>query len=80
MGTEPKFQVFTLQEKALGIMNNWPRNSHSGLLFKKNNILKFENKTVISNIIFIGKSNDNLLPPIFKRSVQRLTTMAQSHR
>ena len=37
MGAELKFEVFTLHENSLGIINNWPRNSHSGPLFKKEN-------------------------------------------
>ena len=36
------------------------------LLFKKNNILKFEDKILINNIIFTSKSINNLQPPIFK--------------
>ena len=48
------------------IINNQPRNSHSSLLFKKSNILKFEDKILINNIIFISKSINNLQPPIFK--------------
>ena len=47
-------------------MNNQHRNSHSGPLFKKINNLNFENKILISNIIFISKLINNLLPPIFK--------------
>ena len=67
-GAEPKFQVknYYFTEKNLGIINNQPRNSHSGPLFKKSNILKFEDKVLISNIIFISKSINSLLPPIFK--------------
>ena len=33
---------------------------------QKSNILNFEDKILISNIIFISKSINNLLPPIFK--------------
>ena len=60
------FRIVTLQKKAIRIINNHPRNSQSSLLFKKISILKFEDKTLISNIIFISKSVNNLLPPIFK--------------
>ena len=66
MGAKPKFQVKKLKKKALKIINNQPRNSHSGPLFKKSNILNFEDKILISNIIFISKSINNLLSPIFK--------------
>ena len=60
------FRIATLQKKAIRIINNQPRNSHSSLLFKKSNILKFEDKILINNIIFISKSINNLQPPIFK--------------
>ena len=41
-------------------------NSQSSLLCKKSNILKFEVKILINNIIFISKSINNLQPPISK--------------
>ena len=64
----PKLWINTLQKKALITINNQPRNSHSGPLFKKSNTLKFEDKILISKIyiIFISKSINNLLPLIFK--------------
>ena len=42
MGVKPnsKLRTITLQKKALRIINNQPRNSHSVPLFKKSNILK----------------------------------------
>ena len=43
-------KIVTLQKKTLRIVNNHPRNSHSGPLFKKSNILKFEDEILISNI------------------------------
>ena len=61
-----KLKVITLQTKALRIINNQPKNTHLGLLFKQNNILKFEDKILIGNIIFGSKLINNLLPPIFK--------------
>ena len=61
-----KLWIINLQIKAPKIINNQPRNSHSGPLFKKSNILKFEDKVLISNIIFISKSVNDLPPPIFK--------------
>ena len=60
-----KLRVITLQKKAQRIINNQPKNSHLGPLSKQNNILKFEDKILIGNIIFISKSINNL-PPIFK--------------
>ena len=78
-----KLRVTTLQKKALRIINSQPKNSHLGPLFKQNNILKFEDKTLIGNIIFVSKSINNLLPPISKiglYSVLRFTAITQSHR
>ena len=60
------FCIVTLQRKTIRIINNQRRNSHLSLLFKKNSILKFEDKILINNIVFISKSINNLLPPIFK--------------
>ena len=61
-----KLRITTLQKKALRIINNQPRNNYSSRLFKESNILNFEDKILISNVIFISKSINNLLPPIFK--------------
>ena len=47
-------------------MNFPSRNSHSSPLFKSNHILKLEGKILIENILFINKSLNNLLSPIFK--------------
>ena len=38
--------------------------------FQKNNILKFSDKTMIDNILFISKALNNMLPPIFKNWFQ----------
>ena len=59
-------RIIILQKKGLRIMNFQSRDSHSIPLFKSNNILKREDKILIENIIFIHKSFNNLLPPIFK--------------
>ena len=61
-----QLRIITLQKKALRIINNQPINSHAGHLLKKNYILKFEDKVLIGNIIFIKKSVNDLLLPIFK--------------
>ena len=47
-------------------MNFQSRDSQSSLLFKSNHILALEDKILIENIIFINKSFNNLLPPIFE--------------
>ena len=62
----PHLELSPYRKKTIRIINNQPRNSHSSLLFKKSNILKFEDKILINNIIFISKSINNLQPPIFK--------------
>ena len=36
------------------------------LLFKSNHILKLEDKILAENILFINKSFNNILPPVFK--------------
>ena len=59
MGAKPECQVknYYFTKKALRIINNQSRNRHLGQLFKKgNNILKCEDKILIGNIIFIGKT------------------------
>ena len=60
------FRIVTLPKKAIRIINNQPRNRQSSLLFKKSNFLKSEDKILLNNIIFISKSINNLLIPIFK--------------
>ena len=40
------------------------RDSHSSPLFKSNHVLK--TRILIENMLFINKSFNNLLPPIFK--------------
>ena len=47
-------------------MNFQSRESHSSQLFRSNHILKLEDKILIENIIFISKSFNNPLAPIFK--------------
>ena len=47
-------------------MNFQSRDSHSSLLFKANHILKLEDKILIEKVLYINKSFNNLLPPIFK--------------
>ena len=58
-------RIIILQKKALRIMNFQSRDSHSSPLFRSNHILKLEDKILIENILFISKSFNNLLPPIF---------------
>ena len=66
-GQSPNSKLrITLLKKALGTINNQLGNSGSGPMFKTSNILKFQDKILIGNIISISKSINNLLPPIFK--------------
>ena len=42
-----------------------PRNFHTSPLFKKNSILKFQDKICLENILFVSKSLNNLTPSVF---------------
>ena len=66
MGLNAVSRIVILQRKALRIMNFQSRDCHSSPLFKSSHILKPEDKVLIENIIFINKSFNNLLPPVFK--------------
>ena len=55
-----------LQKKALRFMNFQSRDSHPSPLFKSNHTLKLEDKILTENILFINKSFNKLLPPVFK--------------
>ena len=57
-------RLIVLQKKALRIMNFKDQLFHSSPFFSSNNILKFDNK-ITENIIFIRKSINKQLPPIF---------------
>ena len=59
-------RIVILQKKALSIMNFRFRDSHSSPLFKSNHILNLEDKILIESILFINKSLNSPLPPIFK--------------
>ena len=70
-----------LRKKAL-IMNFQSRDSHSSPLFRFNHILKLEDKILKEHILFIDKSFNKLLPPIFKvgsPSALMFTVIKQSH-
>ena len=59
-------RIVIFQKKALRMMNFQSRESHSSLLFRSNHNMKPEDKILTENILFINKSSNNLLPPIFK--------------
>ena len=65
-GANAVSRIVVLQKKALRIMDFHSRDSHSSRLFKSNHILKLEDKILTENILFINKSLNNLLPPIFE--------------
>ena len=76
-----KLRVITLQKKALRIINNQPRNSHPGPWFKQNNILKFEDKILIGNIISVSQLIFyHQFSKICFYSVPRFTSITQSYR
>ena len=58
-------RLIILQKKALRIMNFKDQLFHSSPLFSKNNILKFNDKTTLENILFVNKAINRQVPPIF---------------
>ena len=58
-------RVFTLHKKALGIISFQPRHCHSSSLFKKHNLLKFEDKIQVEKVLLVSKYFNHVLPSIF---------------
>ena len=58
-------RVSILQKKALGIVSFQPRDCHSSPLFKRQNLLKFEDKIKLENVLLVSKYLNNILPSIF---------------
>ena len=58
-------RVSILQKKGLKIISFQPRDCHSKPLFKKQNLLKFEDKIQLENIPLVSKYFNNTLPSIF---------------
>ena len=58
-------RLIILQKKALRIMNFKDQLFHSSPLFSENNILKFIDKITLENILFVNKSINRQVPPIF---------------
>ena len=58
-------RIWTLQKKAVRIINFQPRNSHTSLLFKQNFILKFQGKICLENILFFSNSLNKVTPSVF---------------
>ena len=57
--------VSVLQKKTLRIINSQPRDCYSSPLFKKQNLLKFEDKIELENVLLVSKYLSNILPSIF---------------
>ena len=58
-------QIIMLQKKTIRIINYTPRNLHTSLLFKKNSILKFQDKICLENILFVSNFLNNWSPAVF---------------
>ena len=58
-------RIVILQKKVVRITNFQPRNFHTSPLFKRNFILKSQDKICLENILFVTKSLNNLSPSIF---------------
>ena len=59
------YRVFVLQKKALRIISFQPRDCYSSPLFEKQNLLKFEDKIKLENVLLVSKYFNNILPSIF---------------
>ena len=53
------------KKKALRIISFQPRDYHLSPLFKKHNLLKFEDKIQLENVLLVSKYFNNILPSIF---------------
>ena len=58
-------RLIILQERALRIKNFNDQLFHSSPLFPENNILKFGGKITLENILFVNKSINRQVSPIF---------------
>ena len=70
-------QLFLLQKKTLRIISFECRNAHSNLLFYRHKIVKLHDKIIIENCLFISKSINLDLSPIFNNW---FTFSSYSHR
>ena len=58
-------RLFIVQKKALRIMNFKDQLFHSSLRFFSNNILKFGDKIILEDILFVSKSVNRQAPSVF---------------
>ena len=61
------YRVSILQKKVLRTISFQPRDCHSSPLFKKQNLLKFEDKIQLENVLLVSKYFNNILPSIFDK-------------
>ena len=58
-------RLAVLQKKAPRISSFQPRDCYLSPLFKKQNLLKFEDKIQIENVLLVSRYFNNILPSIF---------------
>ena len=58
-------RLIILQKKALQILNFKDQLFHLSSFFSENNILKFSDKIALENILFVNKSINKQVSPIF---------------
>ena len=58
-------RLFILQKKALRIFSFQPPDCNSSPLFKKHNLLKFEDKIPLENVLLVSKYFNNILTSTF---------------
>ena len=58
---------FLLQKKALRTITFQPTDSHSSPLFKKQSLLKFEDKIQLETVLLVSIYFGNILPSIFEK-------------
>ena len=60
-------RVSILQKKALRTVSFQPKDCHSSPLFKKQSLLKFEDRIQLENVLLVSKYFNNILPSIFHK-------------
>ena len=60
-------RVSILQKKASRTISFQPRDCHSSPLFRKQNLLKFEDKIQLENVLLVSKYFNNILPSVFEK-------------
>ena len=60
-------RVSILQKKTSRTISFQPRDCHSSPLFRKQNLLKFEDKIQLENVLLVSKYFNNILPSVFEK-------------